>query len=153
MINRSFFFLFIGGEDFDQRVVEHFLGLFKTKTGKDAGKNIRSVQKLRREVEKAKRTLSSEHQAKIEVESFFENNDFSEVLTRVKFEELNNDLFQSTLEPVQNAMEDAGLKKSEIADIILVGGSTRIPKIRQMIEDYFNKKPSTGVNPDEAVGK
>lgn len=111
------------------------------------------MQKLRREVEKAKRTLSSEHQAKIEVESFFENNDFSEVLTRVKFEELNNDLFQSTLEPVQNAMEDAGLKKSEIADIILVGGSTPIPKIRQMIEDYFNKKPSTGVNPDEAVGK
>ncbi len=128
--------------------------VFKTKTGKDAGKNIRSLQKLRREVEKAKRTLSSELQTKIEIESFFPNEDFTEVLTRAKFEELNNDLFQSTLEPVEKVLEDAHLKKSDIADVILVGGSTRIPKVRQILKEYFNgKEPSRGVNPDEAVGK
>jgi molecular chaperone DnaK (HSP70) len=127
--------------------------LFKTKTGKDAGKNIRSLQKLRREVEKAKRTLSSEQQTKIEIEAFFQTEDFNEVLTRAKFEELNNDLFQSTLIPVENVMKDAHLKKTDIAEVILVGGSTRIPKIRKILKEYFNgKPPSTGVNPDEAVG-
>ncbi len=147
-------FLLSGGEDFDQRVINHFMKVFKTKTGKDAGKNIRSLQKLRREVEKAKRTLSSELQTKIEIESFFQNEDFTEVLTRAKFEELNNDLFQSTLEPVEKVLEDAHLKKSDIADVILVGGSTRIPKVRQILKEYFNgKEPSRGVNPDEAVGK
>jgi len=143
----------LGGEDFDQRVIEHFIKLFQTKTGKYAGKNIRSLQKLRREVEKAKRILSSEHQTKIEIESFFQNQDFTEVLTRAKFEELNNDLFQSTLVPVEKVMKDAHLKKTDIAEVILVGGSTRIPKIRQILKEYFNgKPPSTGVNPDEAVG-
>ncbi len=147
-------FLLSGGEDFDQRVIDHFMKVFKTKTGKDAGKNNRSLQKLRREVEKAKRTLSSELQTKIEIESFFPNEDFTEVLTRAKFEELNNDLFQSTLKPVEKVLEDAHLKKSDIADVILVGGSTRIPKVRQMLKQYFNgKEPSRGVNPDEAVGK
>ncbi len=152
--NRINVFWFPGGEDFDQRVIDHFIKIFKTKTGKYAGKDIRSLQKLRREVEKAKRILSFEHQTKIEIESFFQNNDFSETLTRAKFEELNNDLFQSTLIPVEQAMKDARLKKSDISEVILVGGSTRIPKVRQILKEYFNgKEPSRSVNPDEAVGK
>jgi len=142
----------LGGEDFDQRVMEHFIKLFKKKTGKDIRKDNRAVQKLRREVEKAKRTLSSQHQTKIEIESFFDNEDFSETLTRAKFEELNMDLFRSTMEPVQSALDDAKLEKSAIDEIVLVGGSTRIPKVQQLVKEFFNgKEPSRGVNPDEAV--
>lgn len=99
-INKCFL-SFSGGEDFDQRVMEHFIKLYKKKTGKDVRKDNRAVQKLRREVEKAKRTLSTAHQARIEIESFFEGEDFSETLTRAKFEELNMDLFRSTMKPVQ----------------------------------------------------
>ena len=142
----------LGGEDFDQRVMEHFIKLFKKKTGKDVRKDNRAVQKLRREVEKAKRTLSSQHQTKIEIESFFDNEDFSETLTRAKFEELNMDLFRSTMKPVQKVMEDADLKKTDIAEVVLVGGSTRIPKVQQLVKEYFDgKEPSRGINPDEAV--
>ncbi|CAF1151584.1 unnamed protein product, partial [Adineta ricciae] len=142
----------LGGEDFDQRVMEHFIKLFKKKTGKDVRKDNRAVQKLRREVEKAKRTLSSQHQTKIEIESFFDNEDFSETLTRAKFEELNMDLFRSTMKPVQKVMEDADLKKSDIAEVVLVGGSTRIPKVQQLVKEFFDgKEPSRGINPDEAV--
>merc|ERR1712150_372342 len=141
-----------GGEDFDQRVMDHFMKLYKKKTGKDIRKDNRAVQKLRREVEKAKRQLSSTHTARIEIESFFEGEDFSETLTRAKFEELNNDLFRGTLKPVQKVMEDAELKKNEIDEIVLVGGSTRIPKIQQLVKEFFNgKEPSKGINPDEAV--
>ncbi|CAM4843908.1 unnamed protein product [Rotaria magnacalcarata] len=133
----------LGGEDFDQRVMEHFIKLFKKKTGKDARKDNRAVQKLRREVEKAKRTLSSQHQTKIEIESFFDNEDFSETLTRAKFEELNMDLFRSTMKPVQKVLEDADLKKTDIAEVVLVGGSTRIPKVQQLVKEYFDgKEPS-----------
>uniref|UniRef100_A0A673L3F2 Endoplasmic reticulum chaperone BIP n=1 Tax=Sinocyclocheilus rhinocerous TaxID=307959 RepID=A0A673L3F2_9TELE len=142
----------LGGEDFDQRVMEHFIKLYKKKTGKDVRKDNRAVQKLRREVEKAKRTLSTQHQAHIEIESFFRGEDFSETLTRAKFEELNMDLFRSTMKPVQKVLEDADMKKSDIDEIVLVGGSTRIPKIQQLVEEFFNgKKPSKGINPDEAV--
>jgi len=142
----------LGGEDFDQRVMEHFIKLFKKKTGKDVRKDNRAVQKLRREVEKAKRTLSSQHQTKIEIESFFDNEDFSETLTRAKFEELNMDLFRSTMKPVQKVLEDADLKKSDIAEVVLVGGSTRIPKVQQLVKEFFDgKEPSRGINPDEAV--
>ncbi|UJR37849.1 hypothetical protein I4U23_030539 [Adineta vaga] len=142
----------LGGEDFDQRVMEHFIKLFKKKTGKDVRKDNRAVQKLRREVEKAKRTLSSQHQTKIEIESFFDNDDFSETLTRAKFEELNMDLFRSTMKPVQKVLEDADLKKNDIAEVVLVGGSTRIPKVQQLVKDFFDgKEPSRGINPDEAV--
>jgi molecular chaperone DnaK (HSP70) len=149
-INRIFF---IGGEDFDQRVMDYFIELFQSKTRKNIRKNIGSVEKLRREVEKAKRILSSENKTKVEIESFFDNIDFSEILTRTKFEELNSDLFQSTLIPVERVIEDAGLRKLDIDEVILVGGSTRIPKIRQLLKEYFNgKEPSRGVNPDEAVG-
>jgi len=142
----------LGGEDFDQRVMEHFIKLYKKKSGKDIRKDNRAVQKLRREVEKAKRALSASHQVRIEIESFFEGEDFSETLTRAKFEELNMDLFKSTMKPVQKVLEDADLQKNEIHEIVLVGGSTRIPKIQQLVKEFFNgKEPSRGINPDEAV--
>lgn len=142
----------LGGEDFDQRVMDHFIKLYKKKKGKDIRKSNRSIQKLRREVEKAKRALSSQHQARIEIESFFDGEDFSETLTRARFEELNMDLFRSTMKPVQKVMEDADLQKSDIDEIVLVGGSTRIPKVQQLVKEYFNgKEPSRGINPDEAV--
>jgi heat shock protein 5 len=142
----------LGGEDFDQRVMDHFIKLYKKKKGKDIRKSNRAVQKLRREVEKAKRALSSQHQARIEIESFFEGEDFSETLTRARFEELNMDLFRSTMKPVQKVLEDADLRKDEVDEIVLVGGSTRIPKVQQLVKDFFNgKEPSRGINPDEAV--
>ena len=131
----------------------YFLQLFKKKTGKGAGKNSRAMQKLRREVERAKRILSSEHQTKIEIESFLPNDDFSETLTRAKFEEINIDLFRSTLIPVEIVLKDAKLKKSDITEVILVGGSTRIPKIQAILTEFFGKKPGRGINPDEAVGE
>jgi len=142
----------LGGEDFDQRVMDHFIKLYKKKKGKDLRKDARAVQKLRREVEKAKRALSASHQVRVEVESLFEGEDFSETLTRAKFEELNMDLFRSTMKPVQKVMEDADMQKKDIDEIVLVGGSTRIPKIQQLVKEYFNgKEPSRGINPDEAV--
>jgi len=142
----------LGGEDFDQRVMEHFIKLYKKKTGKDVRKDNRAVQKLRREVEKAKRALSASHQTRIEIESFFEGEDFSETLTRAKFEELNMDLFRSTMKPVEKVLKDGDLTKKEVHEIVLVGGSTRIPKIQQLVKEFFNgKEPSRGINPDEAV--
>merc|ERR1711874_50827 len=124
----------------------------KKKKGKDLRKDVRAVQKLRREVEKAKRALSAAHQVRVEVESLFEGEDFSETLTRAKFEELNMDLFKGTLKPVQKVLEDADLTKKEIDEIVLVGGSTRIPKVQQLVKEFFNgKEPSKGINPDEAV--
>jgi len=142
----------LGGEDFDQRVMEHFIKLYKKKKGKDLRKDSRAVQKLRREVEKAKRALSAAHQVRVEVESIMDGEDFSETLTRAKFEELCMDLFKGTLKPVQKVMEDSELSKKEIDEIVLVGGSTRIPKIQQLVKDFFNgKEPSRGINPDEAV--
>eukprot|EP00093_Oithona_nana_P008291 08291.XXX_36303_38519_1 [CDS] Oithona nana genome sequencing. len=142
----------LGGEDFDQRVMEHFIKLYKKKKGKDLRKDNRAVQKLRREVEKAKRALSSAHQVRIEVESMFEGEDFTETLTRAKFEELNMDLFRSTMKPVQKVLEDADMQKKDVDEIVLVGGSTRIPKVQQLVKEFFNgKEPSRGINPDEAV--
>merc|ERR1719440_1442868 len=115
-------------------------------------KDKRALQKLRREVEKTKRALSSTHQARIEIEALFDGVDFSETLTRARFEEINNDLFKSTLGPVKQVLEDSGLKKSDVDEIVLVGGSTRIPKVQQLIKDFFDgKEPSRGINPDEAV--
>jgi len=142
----------LGGEDFDQRVMDHFLKLIKKKTGKDIRNDVRAVQKLRREVEKAKRALSTAHQTKVEVESLSDGQDFSETLTRAKFEELNMDLFRSTMKPVKKVLEDGDMKISDVNEIILVGGSTRIPKIQQLVKEFFKgKEPSRGVNPDEAV--
>jgi len=142
----------LGGEDFDQRVMQHFMKIFQKKTGKDMSKDKRAIQKLRREVEKAKRALSSTHQSRVEIEALYDGVDFSEMLTRARFEEINNDLFKNTLGPVKQVMEDSGLKKNQIDEIVLVGGSTRIPKVQQLIKDFFNgKEPNRGINPDEAV--
>merc|ERR1712012_1508221 len=128
----------LGGEDFDQRVMQHFIKLFQKKHGKDMTKDKRSIQKLRREVEKTKRALSSTHQARLEIESLYDGVDFSETLTRARFEELNMDLFRKTMEPVKKVLADAGLKKSEVDEIVLVGGSTRIPKVQELLKDFFN---------------
>jgi len=142
----------LGGEDFDRRIMDHFQRLFKKKHGKDISSNARSLQKLKSEVERAKRALSSQHQVKVEIEGLFEGIDFSETLSRAKFEELNMDLFRKTIGPVKQVMKDSGLEKHEIDEIVLVGGSSRIPKVRAMIKDMFNgKEPSRSVNPDEAV--
>ena len=139
----------LGGEDFDQRVIEHFLKKWKKL---DPKKDKQSVQRLRREIEKAKRVLSTQLQVQIEIESFFDGKDFSETLTRAKFENLNMDLFRKTMAPVEKVLKDSGLSKSEIDEVVLVGGSTRIPKVQQLLKDFFNgKEPNRGINPDEAV--
>ncbi|CAI0399618.1 unnamed protein product [Linum tenue] len=142
----------LGGEDFDHRVMDYFIKLIQRKYGKDISKDNKALGKLRRECERAKRALSSQHQVRVEIESLFDGVDFSEPLTRARFEEMNMDLFKKTLRPVKKAMEDARLKKSEIDEIVLVGGSTRIPKVRELLKEMFDgKEPNQGVNPDEAV--
>jgi len=142
----------LGGEDFDQRVIQYFIKMWKKKTEKDISSDQRAVQKLRREVEKAKRALSSQHQARIEIESLVDGVDFSETLTRAKFEELNTDLFKSTLEPVKKVLKDEDMNKNDVDEIVLVGGSTRIPKVQELVKGFFNgKEPNRGINPDEAV--
>ncbi|GIL68671.1 hypothetical protein Vafri_21913 [Volvox africanus] len=142
----------LGGEDFDQRVMEYFIKLIKKKFKKDISGDARALQKLRREAERAKRALSSQHQVRVEIEALYEGVDLSEPLTRARFEELNMDLFKKTMGPVKKAMEDANLKKTDIDEIVLVGGSTRIPKVQELLKEYFDgKEPNKGVNPDEAV--
>jgi heat shock protein 5 len=143
----------LGGEDFDQRLTEHFAKIFKKKhNGIDIKKDPRALQKLKQEVEKAKRDLSSVPQVKITIESIIDGIDFEETITRARFEELCGDLFKKTLQPVQQVLDDSGMKKSEIDEVVLVGGSTRIPKVQQLIKDFFNgKEPNRGINPDEAV--
>ncbi|EEE63461.1 hypothetical protein OsJ_18274 [Oryza sativa Japonica Group] len=142
----------LGGEDFDQRVMEHFVELVRRKHGRDIAGDARALGKLRRECERAKRALSIQHQVRVEVESLFDGVDLSEPLSRARFEELNNDLFRKTMAPVRKAMADARLSNADIDEIVLVGGSTRIPKVRQLLRDYFGgKQPNQGVNPDEAV--
>ena len=143
----------LGGEDFDQRLTEHFVKIFKKKNnGIDIKKDARALQKLKQEVEKAKRDLSSVHQVKVTIEGIMDGIDFSETITRARFEELCADLFKKTLKPVEQVLDDAGMKKAEIDEVVLVGGSTRIPKVQQLIKDFFNgKEPNRGINPDEAV--
>ncbi|CAF1519155.1 unnamed protein product, partial [Adineta steineri] len=142
----------LGGKDFDERVMEHFIELFKNKTDKDIRKDNQAEQKLRCEVEKAKRILSSENQTTIEIASFYYNEYINEILTRAKFEELNMDLFISTIKSIQKVLEDGDLKKKDIAEVVLVGGSTRIPKIQQLVKDFFDgKEPSRDINPDEGI--
>jgi heat shock protein 5 len=142
----------LGGEDFDQRVMEYMMKIFKRKHKKDMSKDKRAIQKLRREVERAKRALSATAAARVEIESLFDGVDFSETLTRARFEELNMDLFKKTLGPVKKVMEDSSFKKTQLDEVVMVGGSTRIPKVQQLIKDFFNgKEPNKGINPDEAV--
>ena len=142
----------LGGEDFDNRVQEYLVKQYKNKTGQDPSKNQRSMGKLKRAVEQAKRQLSSQASVKVEIEAFYQGEDMSETLTRAKFEEINNDLFRKTLKPVEQVLKDAKIKKDEVDDIVLVGGSTRIPKVQQLLQEFFNgKQLSKGINPDEAV--
>ncbi|KAJ7874726.1 heat shock protein 70 [Mycena olivaceomarginata] len=132
-------------------IMDHLVKSYKKKTGTDVAGNARALGKLKREVEKAKRTLSNQQSTRIEIESFENGNDFSETLTRAKFEELNMDLFRQTMKPVERVLKDANVKKEEVDEIVLVGGSTRIPKVQELLREYFGKDLSKGINPDEAV--
>jgi len=142
----------LGGEDFDNRLVDHFVQEFKRKHKKDISANKRALRRLRTACERAKRTLSSAAQANIEIDSLFEGIDFYTSITRARFEELCSDLFKGTLEPVEKALRDSKLDKASIHEIVLVGGSTRIPKIQKLLQDFFNgKELNKSINPDEAV--
>jgi len=142
----------LGGEDFDNRMVNHFVQEFKRKYKKDLATNKRALRRLRTACERAKRTLSSSTQASIEIDSLFDGIDFYTSITRARFEELNADLFRGTLEPVEKSIRDAKMDKAQIHDIVLVGGSTRIPKIQKLLQDFFNgKELNKSINPDEAV--
>ena len=141
----------LGGEDIDIRMVEHCVKEFQRKTRLDLTGKTKPLRRLQNACERAKRTLSSASTATIEIDSLYEGHDFNLVMTRAKFEDLTADLFKRTMEPVYKVMADAKLGKAQIDEIVLVGGTTRIPKIQSMLKDYFGKDPSTGINPDEAV--
>jgi heat shock protein 5 len=142
----------LGGEDFDNNMMRFFVDSLKKKKNIDISKDLKALARLRKACEAAKRQLSTQPDARVEVDSLVEGFDFTEKITRAKFEELNMDLFKGTLIPVQKVLEDSKLKKSDIDEIVLVGGSTRIPKVQQLIKDFFGgKEPNKGINPDEAV--
>merc|ERR1711923_640392 len=142
----------LGGEDFDNRMVDHFVNEFKRKHKKDIKGNKRALRRLRTACERAKRTLSASAQANIEIDSLFEGIDFYTSITRARFEELCSDLFRGTLDPVEKALRDAKMDKSSIDEVVLVGGSTRIPKVQKLLSDFFNgKELNKSINPDEAV--
>ncbi|WP_449144502.1 molecular chaperone DnaK, partial [Salmonella enterica] len=142
----------LGGEDFDNRLVNHFVNEFKRKHKKDLSANARALRRLRTACERAKRTLSSSAQTSIEIDSLYEGIDFYTSITRARFEELCQDLFRSTIQPVDRVLSDAKIDKSQVHEIVLVGGSTRIPRVQKLITDYFNgKEPNKSINPDEAV--
>merc|ERR1711868_280108 len=142
----------LGGEDFDNRLVNHFVQEFKRKHKKDITSNARALRRLRTACERAKRTLSSSAQTTIEIDSLYEGIDYFTSITRARFEELCMDLFRGTTAPVDRVLSDAKIDKSQVHEIVLVGGSTRIPRIQKMITDYFNgKEPNKSINPDEAV--
>jgi L1 cell adhesion molecule like protein len=142
----------LGGEDFDNRTVDHFVKEFQRKHKKDITGNKRALRRLRTACERAKRTLSASAQASIEIDSLYEGIDFYSSITRARFEELCADLFRGTLDPVEKALRDAKMDKSAIDDVVLVGGSTRIPKVQKLLSDFFNGKDlNKSINPDEAV--
>lgn len=142
----------LGGEDFDNRLVNYFVEEFMRKHQRDLKKNTRAIRRLRTACERAKRTLSSSTEASIEIDALFDGIDFYSKITRARFEEMCMDLFRSTLEPVEKALQDSKLGKSQIHDIVLVGGSTRIPRIQKLLKDFFNGKDlAMSINPDEAV--
>lgn len=142
----------LGGEDFDNRLVTHFVQEFKRKFKKDITGNPRALRRLRTSCERAKRTLSSSTQAAIEIDSLYEGIDFYSSITRARFEELNMDLFRKCMDPVEKVLRDAKMDKGQVDDIVLVGGSTRIPKVQKMLQDFFNGKDlAKNINPDEAV--
>lgn len=142
----------LGGEDFDNRMVNHFVGEFRRKNKKDISGNARALRRLRTACERAKRALSSTSQTTIEIDSLFEGIDFYATITRARFEELNVDLFRKCMEPVEKCLRDAKIDKSQVDEVVLVGGSTRIPKVMQLLQDFFNgKELCKSINPDEAV--
>jgi L1 cell adhesion molecule like protein len=141
----------LGGEDFDNRLVEYTAGEFRRKTGLDLKENPKALRRLRSSCEKAKRALSAATQTTIDIDSIMDGKDLNMTITRAKFEELCMDLFKKCLPPVENALKDSKLSKSEIHDVVLVGGSTRIPKICQMVQEFFQKEPNKSINPDEAI--
>ncbi|PKC00887.1 heat shock protein HSS1 [Rhizophagus irregularis] len=142
----------LGGEDFDNRLVNHFVQEFKRKFKKDISSNARAVRRLRTACERAKRTLSTSIKASIEIDSLYEGIDFYTSLTRTRFEELNQDLFRSTMEPVEKVLRDSKIDKSQVHEIVLVGCSTYIPKIQRLVSEFFNgKEPNKSINPAEAA--
>jgi len=142
----------LGGEDFDNRLVDHFVGEFKRKYKKDMTQNQRALRRLRTACERAKRTLSSSAQAYIEIDSLFDGIDFNSTITRARFEDMCGDYFRKTVEPVERVLRDSKISKRQVNEIVLVGGSTRIPKVQQMLSDFFNGKDLyKSINPDEAV--
>jgi len=142
----------LGGEDFDNRMVKHFADKFKKETGKDITSNARALRRLRTTCERAKRTLSASTEAAIEIDSLFEGQDFYTKCTRALFEQLCMDLFKSCMAPVEKVLTDSKIDKSRVHEVVLVGGSTRIPKVQQLLQDFFNgKELNKSINPDEAV--
>jgi len=142
----------LGGEDFDERLVNHFAAEFLRKHKKDLKTSARALRRLRTACERSKRTLSSTAQTTIELDSLFEGVDFATSITRARFEELNMDLFRKCMEPVEKCLKDSKMDKSSVHDVVLVGGSTRIPKVQQLLQDFFNgKELNRSINPDEAV--
>ncbi|KAK0518551.1 Hsp70 chaperone [Tilletia horrida] len=142
----------LGGEDFDNRLVTHFIQEFKRKNKKDITSNARAVRRLRTAAERAKRTLSSAAQTTIEIDSLFEGIDFYTSITRARFEELCGDLFSHTIDPVEKVLRDSKIDKASVHEIVLVGGSTRIPRVQKLLRDFFNgREPNKSINPDEAV--
>merc|ERR1712066_511093 len=143
----------LGGEDFDNRIVDFCMQDFKRKNrGKDLAGNQRAIRRLRTQCGRAKRTLSSSTQATIEIDSLFEGIDYSCSLSRARFEELNMDYFRNSMGPVEKCLRDSGIDKRNVHEVVLVGGSTRIPKVQSMIQEFFNgKEPCKSINPDEAV--
>jgi heat shock protein 1/8 len=141
----------LGGEDFDSRMVEHFVQEFKLKFKKDLHSNPRAIRRLRTACERAKRNLSVSAKTTIEIDALLDGIDFTSVITRAKFEQLNGDLFKC-MEPVTRVLQDSGLTKGEIDEVVLVGGSTRIPRVQELLIELFNgKELCRSINPDEAV--
>ena len=140
------------GEDIDNILVNHFTSEFNKKYSLDMTKNAKAMRRLRTACESAKRTLSTATVAKIEIDSLYEGNDFSATLTRAKFDSLCDEIFKRTLAPLDQVLKDAGMQKSDINDVVLVGGSTRIPRIQELLSQYFGgKELNKSINPDEAV--
>jgi L1 cell adhesion molecule like protein len=142
----------LGGEDFDNKMVEYCSAEFLKKFGLDVRDNPRAMKRLRIQCERAKRVLSASTQATIEVDSLYESQDYSTTMTRAKFEELCMPYFKECIPPVEKVLRDSGLAKNQIHEVVLVGGSTRIPKVIELVKDFFNgKEPNRSINPDEAV--
>merc|ERR1712188_303100 len=142
----------LGGEDFDNRLLQHFISEFKRKSKKDISDNPRALRRLRTACERAKRQLSSSTNAAVEIDSLYDGQDLYSSITRARFEDLCGDLFRATMDPVEKVLRDAGVSKSQVDEVVLVGGSTRIPKVQQLISEFFNgKELNKSINPDEAV--